>query len=353
MLDLDNFATYEQVDRAHMHLRLTELPQQCLKAYRLAQALALPHDYRSVNTIVIAAMGGSALGGAIAQALATPLSQAPITIWRQYGLPAFAQGAGTLVIASSKSGDTEETISAFDEAVRRDCHAIAIATGGALAHHAIERQIPLFSFTFAHESREAIGWLTLPVIAFLSTMGIIPDPTRDIIETVTLLGEMRKKIGIGIPAAHNSAKRMAGQLMDRLPIIYGAEMLAPVAQRWKTVLNENAKMLAAWDEMPELSHNTVVGFEHAEAIWSKSIVIQLRSNLNHPGIARRFDLTTRLLLEAGINQDTVRAQGNSAMAQLFSLVYFGDWVSYYAAIISGIDPTPTNAIHRLKGEVGY
>jgi glucose/mannose-6-phosphate isomerase len=141
---------------------------------------------------------------------------------------------------------------------------------------------------------------------------------------------------------------MAGQVVDRLPVIYGAGMLAPVARRWKMTLNETAKLLAAWDEMPELNHNSVVGLMQPEAVWQKTIVIQLRCNNDLPQVARRFDLTTRLMLECGINQDTVRAKGKSALAQMFSLIQFGDWMSYYAAIMAGLDPTPTDPIAWLK-----
>ncbi|MCL5996801.1 MAG: bifunctional phosphoglucose/phosphomannose isomerase, partial [Chloroflexi bacterium] len=104
-------------------------------------------------------------------------------------------------------------------------------------------------------------------------------------------------------------------------------------------------------ELPELNHNTVIGYDRAEAVWQKSIVIQLRCAHDHPRVSRRYDITTRLLLEAGINQDTIRARGNSALAQVFSLVQFGDWVSFYAAAMSGIDPTPTDRIDQLKAEL--
>ncbi|HEY3343172.1 MAG TPA: bifunctional phosphoglucose/phosphomannose isomerase [Anaerolineae bacterium] len=352
MHDLDTLSSYDVVDKAHMHLRLEALPEQCAQSYAAGQQLALPAAYAQAQQVVIAGMGGSGVGASLVRVLCAPLSACPITTWRTYGLPAYAAGAHTLVIATSKSGDTEETLSAFDEAVQRGCAVIALATGGALAQRARDLQIPLLAFTFADQPREAIGWLTFPLLAILAHLGFIPDPSADVNEAVTLMRETGARIGPNSPAVRNPVKRMAGQVMDRLPIIFGAGMLAPVARRWKTTLNETAKLLAAWDELPELNHNSVVGLLQPEAVWQKTIVIQLRCNNDSPRVSQRFDLTTRLMLECGINQDTVRAKGKSALAQMFSLIQFGDWMSYYAAIMSGIDPTPTDPITWLKQGMG-
>jgi glucose/mannose-6-phosphate isomerase len=348
MYNLDDSASYEALDVSHMRLRLESLPDQCAQGYAAGQQLALPPEYAQVQQVVVAGMGGSGMGGSLMRALCAPLSARPITTWRTYGLPAYATGPQTLVIATSKSGDTEETSSAFDEAVRRGCKVIAFATGGVLAQRAREVHAPLVTFSSPHQTREAIGWLTFPMLAILARLGCIPDPSEDVSETITLLRETGARIGPENPAVRNPVKRMAGQVVDRLPVIYGAGMLAPVARRWKMTLNETAKLLAAWDEMPELNHNSVVGLMQPEAVWQKTIVIQLRCNNDLPQVARRFDLTTRLMLECGINQDTVRAKGKSALAQMFSLIQFGDWMSYYAAIMAGLDPTPTDPIAWLK-----
>jgi glucose/mannose-6-phosphate isomerase len=267
MNDLDILSSYEAVDKARMRMRLEALPEQCAQSYAAGQQLDLPAGYAQVQQVVIAGMGGSGVGASLARVLCAPLAARPITTWRTYGLPAYANGAHTLVIATSKSGDTEETLSAFEEAVRRGCTVIALTTGGALAQRARELQIPLLAFTFVDQPREAIGWLTFPLLAILARMGFIPDPAMDVNEAVTLMRETGARIGPNTPAVRNPVKRMAGQVMDRLPIIFGAGMLAPVARRWKTTLNETAKLLAVWDELPELNHNSVVGLMQPEAVW--------------------------------------------------------------------------------------
>jgi glucose/mannose-6-phosphate isomerase len=350
MVDLDQRASYEHIDAAHMHERLATLPQQCHDAFMQAQSFActLPSEYAQVRQVVICAMGGSAIGAALALAVCQPHSHTPMTVWRNEGLPAYATGPETLVIASSKSGDTAETLDAYRTAQQRGCRIVALTTGGALAAQARADGAPLFTYTFEHTPREAIGWLTLPLCALLAQLRLGPDLSAAVAETVATLQDGAQRLGIDSPAIRNPAKRIAGQVMERLPVIYGAGIFAPVAQRWKTVLNENAKLLAAWEEMPDLTHNAVVGLERPESVWQKTLVIQLRGPADHPRNAQRFDLTTRLLLEAGVNQDTVRARGTSPLAQVFSLVQFGDWVSYYAAIMAGIDPTPTEAIRDLR-----
>lgn len=351
MHDLDSRATYDTIDSAGMRYRLETLADQCEQAYNTAQQLTLPATFCEVRYVVITGMGGSAIGAELAQALASTTCSVPVSTWRNYGLPAYASGAQTLVIVSSKSGDTEETLSTFDTAVERGCSVFCLTTGGALAARAASHGIPLLQFDFSHQPREAIGWLCIPLLSVLQTLGILPDISQDMQEMLSLLRDLTPRIGIDSPAIRNPVKRMAGQVVDRLPIIYGSGIITPVARRWKTTLNETAKLMAVSDEIPELNHNTVVGFVQAEAIWRKSIVLQLRSTFDHPRVAQRFDLTTQLMLEAGINQDTVRARGKSPLAQVFSLIQFGDWMSYYAAIMMGCDPTPTDAIGWIKAQL--
>ncbi|HEY3288611.1 MAG TPA: bifunctional phosphoglucose/phosphomannose isomerase [Anaerolineae bacterium] len=351
MMDLDLRSSFESIDLSQMHLRFALLGAQAQQAYAAGKLFAEslpPIDYKR---IYIAAMGGSAMGAALVLSAYAAQIHVPVVLWRQYDLPPGAAGPDTLVIAVSKSGDTEETISAFEAAMKLGCKIVVMTTGGALEHRATAAHIPLFHFTFDFTPREAIGWLTFPLISLLSRLGVIANPQKDVDETIALLNSNAARFGIDSPAIRNPAKRIAGQVVHRLPIIYGSPLLAAAAQRWKSVLNENAKMMAAWDEVPELNHNSVVGYEQPEDLWRKAIVIQLRSSMDHPRVSERFDVTTRLMLEAGINQDTIRAQGRSALAQVMSTVQYGDWVSYYAAIMTGIDPSPTTALDWIKAEL--
>jgi len=351
VLNLDARNSYDDIDHSHMRQRLADIAAQCRAAYDAGQAFFQAIQFSPVDNIVVAGMGGSAMGASFVQAAYAPDATVPITIWRNYGLPGFASAARTLVIVTSKSGNTEETLDAFDTAVERGCQIVALTSGGLLAQRAREHGMPVFEYAYPYTPREGVGWLTFPVIALFRVLDIIPDPEADVNEVINLLGNAAIRLGIDSPVMRNPAKRMAGQVVHRLPILYASGLLAPVARRWKTLLNENAKLLATWDEMPELNHNAVVGFEQAEDVWRRSIVIQLRSDYDHPRVSQRFDITTRLMLEAGINQDTVRATGKSALAQVMSLVQFGDWVSYYAAIMTGIDPTPTDALDWIKAEL--
>ncbi len=350
MNDLDIVSSYNEIDRSGMHVQLADLPNQCQSAFESGMAFFRAQTFHPLNHIVIAAMGGSAMGATFAIAAYSENLRIPVTIWRNYGLPASADG-NSLVIVLSKSGNTEESLSAMNVAVERGCRIIVLTGGGQLADRATQLAIPVFQYHYMHTPREGVGWITMPVIALLHSLGLIEHPGAAVDETIRLLGLNAQKLGILSVAIRNPAKRIAGQIVERLPVIYASGILVPVAHRWKTLLNENAKLLATVDEIPELNHNAVVGYEQAEDVWRKSIVIQLRSSYDHPRVFQRFDITRRLLLESGINQDTVHAQGTSALAQIMSLVQFGDWVSYYAAIMTGIDPTPTNAIDWIKSEL--
>lgn len=348
MHDLDDPRTYEAFDRSNMRDQIAGLPRQCADAYAAALGLGLPAAFRAASNVVVAGMGGSAIGGALAQALLADDGRAPITVWRDYGLPRHAAGPGTLVIAVSNSGNTEETLSAFDAAISRGCAAVAVCTGGALADRARAAGAPLLTFAWSHAPREAVGWATMPVLAFLAQLGLASDLRGDLDEAIRVMDAAMERLRPESPAARNSAKRVAGQFLDRLPVIFGAGVFAPVARRWKTQLNECAKSNAAFEEMPELNHNTVVGFAHPQQVWQKTIVIALRGTADHPRNSLRYDATTMLMLEAGVNQDTVRAQGRSALAQQWSLLLYGDWVSYYTAVMAGIDPIPVAPIDALK-----
>lgn len=348
MHDLDDPRTHELFDRSNMREQIAGLPRQCAESYAAGLGLGLPPAYRGARNVVVAGMGGSGIGGALIQALLVDDSRAPITVWRDYGLPRHASGPDTLVIAVSNSGNTEETLSAFNAAVSRGCAAVAVCTGGALANRARAAGAPLLTFSWPHAPREAVGWATMPVLAILAQLDVIPDLGADVEETVRVLATAMERLRPDSHAARNSAKRVAGQFLDRLPVIYGAGIFAPVARRWKTQLNECAKSIAAFDDMPELNHNTVVGYAHPQQVWQKTIVIALRGPADHPRNSLRFDATTLLMLEAGVNQDTVRAQGHSRLAQQWSLLLYGDWVSYYTAIMAGIDPIPVASIDALK-----
>ncbi len=347
MHKLDNRATYEELDPAGMRERIAELPQQCRDAWELSRRLDLPPAFRKVQAVAVLGMGGSAIGGALLAGLVADECPVPILSVGGYDLPACV-GPDSLVVASSYSGNTEETLSALDQALARGCPVVAVATGGKLAAIAEERGFPLLRFDYRSTPRAALGYSFTLLLGLLCRLGFLRDYGPDLEEAVEVMEAWQKEILPQVPTPRNPAKRLAGQLVDRLPVVYGAGFLAPVARRWKGQFNENGKNWAFWEELPELNHNAVVGYGLPEGVRERVAVLMLRSSFDHPRIQARWEATQELLLQEGVMMDVVWGRGESRLAQMLSLIHFGDHVSLYLAMLNGADPTPVPPIDRLK-----
>ncbi len=350
MVNLDDMGIYEQGDPQRMRDRIAELPAHCADAWHLVQDFSLPESYRAVRGVAVLGMGGSAIGGDLAAGLVAGECPALVTVIRQYDLPAWV-GPETLVVGSSYSGKTEETLTAFTQALERGCKTAVIATGGDLAAWAEERGIPLLRFSPCLAPRAAIGYSLMLLLGILWRAGLVRDYGEDLDEAIAVLEEWQRELRPETPTVRNPAKRLAGQLIGKLPVVYGAGFLAPVARRWKGQFNENAKQWAIWEEMPELNHNAVVGYGIPDGVREQVYVVMLRSQQDHPRVRARWEVTKELLLQEGIAPDEIWARGKSALAQMLSLIHFGDYVSLYLAILNGADPTPVPPIDYLKGRL--
>ena len=347
-MNLDNHTRFSELDPDGMLDRIGELPQQCRAAWALAQGLELPSAYGAVRHIIILGMGGSAIGGALLQGLVAGECAVPITVVRGYDLPAFVRGPDHLVIGCSYSGNTEETLSAFGEALERGVRPVLVTTGGKLAALAQEKGIPLVRFDYRAQPRAALGYsFTLP-LGLLWRLGLLRDYSADLEEAIQVMEAWQMEIGPDAPAARNAAKSLAGQIAGRLPVAYGAGFLAAVANRWKTQFNENSKHWAFFEVLPELNHNAVVGFGIPRSVRDQTIVLMLRSSLDHPRVQVRWDVTQELLLREGVPTETLEGRGESRLAQMLSLIHFGDYVSFYLSLLNGVDPTPVETIAFLK-----
>jgi glucose/mannose-6-phosphate isomerase len=328
--------------------RITDLPNQCQAGWELGRALELSSDYRQVDKIVIAGMGGSAIGGAILAALLAPECRVPIFVVRDYNLPAFATGASTLVIASSYSGCTEETLSAFEQAHARRCKLLAITTGGAIAQLAEQYKAPLVKYHYSSHPRAALGYSLAPLLAALCKLGLVRDYTRDMEEAIAVMQAWQAELIPSVPVTQNSAKRLAGQMMGRAVIIWGSSVLAEAGRRFKGQFNENASTWAYFETLPEADHNAIEGVQFPEGMLSKLFVLFLTSSLDHPRIQLRAQLSREIMLKAGVNTDVLAARGQSALAQVLSVIHYGDYVSGYLALLYETDPSRMDAITELK-----
>ena len=349
MLDLDLPDTYETVDPTRIRDCIAEVPRQMREAYAAARALKLSGP--PIGSLTIAGMGDSAIGAEIALAAYAGVIAAPATVIRGYDLPAWARGVEHVVIAVSHSGNSEEVVACFEEALRRGCRVIALSNGGYIASRAAELGLPLASCASGGRFSATTGLAALGVAGALTALGLLPDTTADADEACASVEEANRMLGPAVPVMRSSCKRLAGQFMTRVPILLAAGHLAPVARWWKIQINSTAKMLALWEELPEFNHGAMMILDTLGATWPNVMAVSLRAADEHPRVALRHTATATLMLEAGMNIDSVRARGQSKLAQAFSLVAYGDWCAYYTAVMAGIDPAiygTVPAMDRLK-----
>ena len=330
--------------------RIHQMPELCQRAWQMAMNFNLPQDYSRVKKVVILGMGGSAIGGDLVSSLVASEAKLPILIYRGYDLPAFID-CQTLVIASSYSGMTEETLSSFGQALETKSEKLVITTGGKLKTIAEERNIPVFSFDYKAQPRAALPFSLLPILGFLQKLGFISDKSADMSEMVRVLQELSQKINESVLVSQNPAKQLANRLYGHLAVIYGAGILSEVAHRWKTQLNENSKAWAFYEVFPELNHNAVVGYQSPPEVASKMVVVLLRSASLPQRIQFRYQVTCQLLEQAKVDYQFVDCDGTSPLSQMMSVVLFGDYVSYYLAMLYKIDPTLVKAIDYLKEQL--
>jgi glucose/mannose-6-phosphate isomerase len=345
---LDDPAARARIDPAGMLRSITELPEQCRTAWSAAQSFDVPADYRDIDRIAVLGMGGSAIAGDFWRVLLQRESPVPVFNVRQYDLPPFVNER-TLVIASSYSGNTEETLSAFDQALQTQCKKLAITSGGKLLTTARANGVPAFTYAFKGEPRAAVGWGLMPLLAVAQKLGLMQGVERDVQEALSIMQDLHTQVGVDAPTSSNEAKQVSRSLHEKLPVVYGAGPLTEVAHRWKTQINESSKAWCFYEELPELHHNAIVGYEFPQVIAGNTVVVFLRSqDIIHPRVLMRYGFTERLLDKYGVQHLTVDTRGKSALAQMMSLILFGDYVSGYLGILYGADPTPTDVIADLR-----
>lgn len=323
------------------------LPNDLEVAWQKGFLFDLP-AFPEIRQILICGMGGSAIGGDLLSAYCSEIMPVPVSSWRNYGLPAWAQGEDCLVICSSHSGNTEETLSSFETALTRKCSLIAISTGGALERKAKEVNVTHWRFDHDGQPRTAIAWSFGLLLALLSRIGLVSDQDSHIRNAIQEMRKQHQLLGPEVDLAHNPARRLAGQLLNRNIVIFGAGQLEVIARRWKTQINELAKAWASFEGIPEMNHNTLAGLLYPESLYEKTTAIFLRAPMDHPRNQKRIDHSKQFFLQAGIAVEELRASSDDRLSQMFSLLQFGDYVSYYLALAYGVDPTPVDILTQLK-----
>jgi glucose/mannose-6-phosphate isomerase len=340
-------AEVARLDAGDMLGAIAGLSRQLVEGYAGARADLASALLPRPDGVVVCGMGGSAIGADLILAV-LPQLPVPAVVARGYELPAWA-GPATLVVAVSCSGDTEETLVCAEAALTRGCPTVAVASGGRLAALAEDRGAPLVRVPGSLQPRAALGWLSTAVLATFEVSRLCGPVEVDIGEAAAVLRAGGDGLGVAAgEEAGNEAKALARRLHGRLAVVYGAGATAPVARRWKTQINENAKAPAFWGELPELDHNELQGWGGLPHVTAATEVVLLEDEVGAERLRRRADLTAADLTARGAAVTRVESRGASALARVFSLVQLGDYVSFYLALLYGVDPTPVDAIQAFK-----
>ncbi|NLC29565.1 MAG: bifunctional phosphoglucose/phosphomannose isomerase [Chloroflexi bacterium] len=335
------------LDTENMAGFIATLPNDLSNAWQQGKQKELT-AFPKIQKILISGMGGSAIGGDMFASYLAGFASVPVISYRNYGLPAWANGPDTMVVCSSHSGNTEETLSSFKAARENGCSLLAISTGGTLQKEALAWGITHWHFNHNGQPRTAIGWSFGLLLALAERIRVVDDQEKAVQEAVVVMQKQDQLLEPAKSLSENPAKRLAGQLLGRNMVVFAAGGLEVIARRWKSQFNELSKAWASFEGIPEMNHNTLAGLVNPEALFDKTSAIFLRAEMDHPRNKKRNDLSMQFFLQAGIGVDSVTAMGAGRLAQMWSLLQFGDYVSYYLALNYGVDPTPVEILGVLK-----
>ena len=309
---------------------------------------SLQLTFENVQNIVLSGMGGSALPGVFLSSW--PLLHKPFEISRNYTVPNYVN-ENSLVIVSSYSGNTEETLSSLEDAKEKGAQIVIVAAGGKLAEKAQEYTLPLITIPSGKQPRMAtFGFLK----AFISILEEADAVKRGSVDELLALSEWLKsefvQFQADVPTSKNSAKELANELAGKTVIVYAGPKLWPVANKLKICINENAKNTAWCNQYPEFNHNEFIGWS-SHPVEKPFAVVEIRSNFEHERVQKRFEVTERLLSGSRPHPLVIHPKGDSLPAQLLWTVGYADIVSVYLAIVNGINPTPVDLVEKLKAEL--
>lgn len=341
---------YEKYDSLNMFGTLYNFSQQLTDAMTIGAEFSLSKHYEQPQAIVFAGVGGSAIAGDIISLLIGQTCDIPMLVVRNYTLPAWVDDS-TLVVCLSYSGNTEETLSLFHDAVERDAQIIGITSGGKLAQELKDRNFDFITIPDGLPPRCALGYLTVPLLYALNQLGLVQgDLEEDLLNAMTHITQYRDQWSQ--EDEKNLALQIAQQIYTTFPLIYG-EMgkTNVIGKRWRAQLAENSKMLASTHNLPELNHNEIVGWNQNPELLKKMGVIWLIDQDMHPRIQKRLEITKKIIAPHAAYQLEIVNAGSSIMERVLHLIYLGDWVSFWCAILHQIDPTPVENIKSLKEQM--
>ena len=344
---LDNTEKVYKIDRSDMMCLVDSFPYMMEDALFISRAknVKINHNF---DSIIIAGMGGSAMAGDIVQSVFYDRFPCPVQVVRGYNLPKNA-GKRSLIFILSYSGNTEETLSVFKEALSKKCQVISITSGGQIGELSEAKKVRSVLIPKGLPPRSALPYMLVPMLHILDEAGGFAGLVKESQKAASLLKRVQIKYRMGNPLNKNKAKKVALSLKDKIPLVLGSFMVTGAASyRWKTQLSENSKVTAINNVFPELNHNELVNLGLKNNRKFKFFAIFLRDKADNKRVQLRFDITKGLLTNGACQVYEIWADGSSKLEKILSLVYLGDYVSVYLALLSGNDPTPVDAIEDLK-----
>ncbi|OQX84834.1 MAG: bifunctional phosphoglucose/phosphomannose isomerase [Candidatus Latescibacteria bacterium 4484_7] len=351
----EDIVRHYKVDESRMLDKVVSMPDHIEEAWKLAKSFAHGID-RPRSPVIICGMGGSAMGGKLLRGLIQQDSAIPLVLESGYSLPPFA-GKDTPVICISYSGNTEEVLSCFDNAVLKKCPTIAITSGGRLEVEAEQVGVPVLRLPGGMPPRAAISYLFIPLLEFFSRWGIYKVDNDQIERATRHVRGLVEKYSLEGDPAENIALELAKKLYGKIPLLYSAGgLLGAVAYRWKCQFNENSKAMAFYNLFPELGHNEVMGWDCPERLREDMFIILMIDSEDHPRVQKRMEVTFEMLSSLGAGGIILHSEGGGGregrLERLFSLLVLGDFTSVYLAVEYGKDPTPIEKITQIKDILG-
>jgi glucose/mannose-6-phosphate isomerase len=340
--------TIARVDVTDQLTDVLALPEHLRDALWKAESAGL-EPWDSPGGVIVAGMGGSAIGGELARAILGDHASRPLLTARAYGLPPWTTDQ-TTVLCASYSGNTEETLTCYEAAEVIGARRVVVTSGGKLAELARADGVPVIPVAGGYQPRAAVAYMTVAALEVAALCGVGPRMNSEIDVAADHLEELVVEWG---PEGDDAgeAKRLARALNGTVPVIAGAGLTTPLAYRWKTQINENAETPAFALELPELDHNDIMGWAAAGDFGRFSAVF-LDDDDAHPRVKERIALTARLIRPGAVGVHRVFSRGQTSVERVFSLVLLGDLVSLYLAVLRGVDPEPVVAIEAVKAELG-
>jgi glucose/mannose-6-phosphate isomerase len=335
-------------DASNMRETIGAMPEHLRDGLTRASAGLLNADLkREYTNIILGGLGGSAIGGDLVRSYLGNELAVPFEVVRGYDLPVSVT-AETLVIISSYSGNTEESLSLYEQAIERGLKPVCITAGGKLLDEARARKLTAIILPQGFQPRAALAYSFVSVLMVMQSAGFTTGEEARVEQAANLCADLAAKYqGLG---ESNEALTLARALVHSVPVIYSAsDVLGSINVRWRGQLQENAKHFAFGNVLPEMNHNEINGWQYPQDQLKHFTAVMLRSKEDeHPRVQKRFEVLTDILHDKGINVLSAEAQGSDRLSRMFSLIVLGDWVSFYLAMLTEVDPTPIPSIDRLK-----